>query len=51
MSDHIDHHADGSVREKPTQGIFIGWLALGLIVFALLWLGTGIVIGLTHGTA
>jgi hypothetical protein len=41
-----DHHADGTVREKPSQGIFIGWLAVVLIVFALVWLGTGIAIGL-----
>ena len=51
MSDHSDVHADGTEREKPTQGVFIGWLALVLIVFALLWLGTGVIIGLTHGAA
>jgi hypothetical protein len=51
MSDHTNQHADGTVREKPTQGIFIGYLALVLIAVALLWLGTGIIIGLTHGTA
>ena len=34
-------------RETPSQGIFIGWLALVLMVFAILWIGTGVVIALT----
>ena len=45
VSEHIDDHA----REKPTQGIFIGWLALALLVFALAWAATGILAGATHG--
>ncbi len=35
MATPTDTHAT-EVREKPTQGIFIGWLALGLAVFAIL---------------
>ncbi len=40
---------DSDVREKPTQAIFIGWLALVLMVFALAWIGTGLIAGATHG--
>ena len=36
-------------REKPTQGIFIGWLALVLAIFALAWIATGLIAGATHG--
>ena len=49
MADDIDHHADGTVREKPQQGIFIGWLALGLAIFALAWIAVGLIAGATHG--
>ena len=49
MADNTDQHADGTVREKPTQGIFIGWLALGLAIFALAWIAFGIIAGATHG--
>lgn len=41
--------ATTEVREKPTQGVFIGWLAFGLLIFALLWMATGIIAGATHG--
>jgi len=45
VTDQHDDHA----REKPTQGIFIGWLALALLVFALAFAATGILAGATHG--
>ncbi len=48
MATPTDTHAVTEVREKPTQGIFIGWLALGLLVFALLFAAIGIIAGLTH---
>jgi hypothetical protein len=30
--DSPDQHADGSMGSKPSQGVFIGWLAIGLLV-------------------
>ena len=36
------------VREKPTQGIFIGYLALGLLVFAVLVAAFGLIAGASH---
>ena len=36
-------------REKPTQGIFIGWLALWLLVFAVFVALMSIVAGASHG--
>ena len=49
MATPTETHADTEVREKPTQGIFIGWLALGLMIFALLIGIIGITAGATHG--
>ena len=49
MATPTDTHADSEMPEKPTQGIFIGWLALGLLIFALLWGAIGILAGATHG--
>ena len=46
MSDAPDSQ---TTRETPTQGIFIGWLALGLMIFALLIGIIGITAGATHG--
>ena len=43
-----DTHAD-TARETPSQGIFIGWLALGLFAFAVLVALVGLLAGLTHG--
>jgi len=42
-------HGEPEVREAPTQGIFIGRLALGLLIFALLVAAFGIIAGATHG--
>jgi hypothetical protein len=41
------HHNDSP--ETPSQGIFIGWLALALLVFALAVALVGIGAGATHG--
>ncbi len=48
MADNTDQHAD-TARETPSQGIFIGWLALGLAIFALCWIAFGVIAGATHG--
>ena len=42
--DSIDTHA-----EKPTQGIFIGWLAIGLLVVMAAFALTLIYAGWTYG--
>ena len=43
--DSHDTHGDGTMGSKPTQGIFIGWLAVGLLVlmavFTLVVIGSG----------
>jgi hypothetical protein len=44
-----DAHETDTAREKPTQGIFIGWLALGLMIFAIFVGAMGIIAGATHG--
>jgi hypothetical protein len=44
-----DAHDTDTAREKPSQGIFIGWLALGLLILALVVAATGILAGATHG--
>jgi len=41
--------AETEVRETPSQGIFIGYLALGLLIFAVLVAGFGLLAGATHG--
>ena len=41
--------AETEVRETPSQGIFIGYLALGLLVVAVLVALFGIVAGASHG--
>ncbi len=48
MATPTDTHAT-EVREKPTQGIFIGWLAFGLFIFAVLVALVSIGAGMTHG--
>jgi hypothetical protein len=44
-----DHSETEMSSEKPTQGNFIGWLALVLMLFALAWMATGLIAGATHG--
>ena len=45
----MSHDSTDSHAEKPTQGIFIGWLAIGLLVvmglFTLLVIGSGAMMG------
>jgi len=48
MATPTDTHAT-EVREKPTQGIFIGWLAVGLFLFAILVAAVSIGAGWAHG--
>jgi hypothetical protein len=47
--DSPDPHGDGTMGSKPSQGIFIGWLAVGLLVFmalfTLLVVGSGAITG------
>ena len=45
MADHSDS------TEKPTQGIFIGNLALGLLIFAVVVAAIGLIAGASHGWA
>jgi hypothetical protein len=40
---------DNSMGSKPTQGIFIGYLGLVLLVFALAWMAFGLYAGASHG--
>ncbi|MEQ1769209.1 MAG: hypothetical protein ABL879_05160 [Devosia sp.] len=40
--------ANETERETPSQGIFVGYLAVGLLAFALLIAAWGIITGLTH---
>lgn len=49
MADNTDPHGDAVVRETPSQGVFIGYLALGLLIFAVLVAAFGLVAGATHG--
>ena len=44
-----DHHDDSAARERPSQGIFIGWLGFGLLIFALCFAAFGLIAGATHG--
>jgi hypothetical protein len=47
MATPTDAHAEPA-REKPTQGVFIGWLAFGLFIFAVVWAAVGLLAG-AHG--
>jgi hypothetical protein len=40
-----------TARERPSQGIFVGWLALVLLAFAVIIALVGITAGLTHPPA
>jgi hypothetical protein len=42
-------HAEPVNNEKPTQGIFMGYLALGLMIFAIAVAGFAIIAGYSHG--
>ena len=49
MATSTDNHGTTEIARRPSQGIFIGWLALGLFMFAVLWAATGILAGAVHG--
>ena len=49
MATPTEAHAEPVNNEKPTQGIFMGYLALGLMIFALLVAGFAFLAGATHG--
>ena len=49
MATPTDTHAEPVNNETPTQGIFMGYLALGLLFFALIVAGFAIFAGATHG--
>ena len=50
MATPTDTHAEPVNNETPSQGIFMGWLALALLVFALAVAGFAIYAGASHGT-
>lgn len=47
--DSHDPHGDGTMGSKPTQGIFIGWLAVGLLVLMAIFTLVLFTAGATHG--
>jgi hypothetical protein len=49
MATPTDTHAEPVNTEAPTQGIFMGWLALVLAIFAIAVAGFAIIAGATHG--
>ena len=49
MATPTDTHAEPVNNEKPTQGIFMGYLALALLIFALAVAGFAIYAGASHG--
>ena len=51
MAAQTDTHAEPVNNETPSQGIFIGWLALVLLVAALCVAGFAIYAGASHGFA
>lgn len=48
MATPTDTHLEPVNNEKPTQGIFMGYLALGLLIFALLVAGFAIYAGASN---
>jgi len=49
MATPTDTHAEPVNNETPSQGIFVGWLAIALLVFALAFAATVILSAATHG--
>ena len=49
MANPTDAHIEPVNNEKPTQGIFMGYVALGLLIFALCVAAFGIFAGASHG--
>lgn len=48
MATPTDTHAEPVNTETPSQGIFMGWLALALGIFAILVAGVAIYAGWSH---
>lgn len=46
MADHTPTHVEPVNHDKPTQGIAMGYLALGLAIFAILAAVLGVVLGM-----
>ena len=51
MATPTDTHAEPVNNETPSQGIFMGWLALVLMILALGVAGFAIYAGASHGFA
>ncbi|MEO7224246.1 MAG: hypothetical protein ABIY37_17395 [Devosia sp.] len=49
MATPTDTHAEPVNNETPSQGIFMGYLALGLLIFALAVAVFAIYAGASHG--
>jgi hypothetical protein len=49
MATQTDIHAEPVNNETPSQGIFMGWLALALMAFAILFAATVIMAGASNG--
>ena len=49
MATPTEVHAEPVNNEKPTQGIFMGYLALALLIFAVAVGAFAIIAGATHG--
>ena len=49
MATPTDTHAEPVNNETPSQGIFMGYLALGLLIFAIVVAGVAIYAGWSHG--
>jgi hypothetical protein len=49
MATPTETHAEPVNNETPSQGIFMGWLALGLMIFALAVALFAIYAGSSHG--
>jgi hypothetical protein len=47
--DSHDPHGDGTMGSKPSQGIFIGWLGIGLIGVMALFVIVVIAAGASQG--
>lgn len=49
MATPTDIHAEPVNNETPSQGIFMGWLALALMVFAILFAAIVIIAAASNG--
>jgi hypothetical protein len=49
MAAPTEAHAEPVNNETPSQGIFMGYLALGLMIFAIAVAGFAIIAGASHG--